>query len=76
LIGLQLEILPLPVDLLFRIMTGVCIRVSMDTGTILSRIGFSIDTDSFLGTSVFPDVDVAYRYVALLYPSTACLRAA
>jgi hypothetical protein len=48
----------------------------MDRRTIPLRIGRTIDTVSFLATEVFPDVDVAYRYVVLLYLSTACLCAA
>jgi hypothetical protein len=64
------------VVLFYHSMIDSCIRVSMVPRTTLWSGGLTIVTVSFLATEVFPDADVVYRYVTLLYLSTACLRAA
>jgi hypothetical protein len=75
LIGLLLEVILLHVDLFFQF--GIRFYTRTPTGCrIPPSTATCIVTCSYLITTVFSDVDVAYRYVPLLYPSTAGLRAA
>ena len=68
--------IPLLVDLFFRLEINWYTRAATACSLLPSSIAVLSFTNSCQTSEVFPDVDVAHRYVALLYPSIACLRAA
>ena len=72
----EVGVIHLLVDLFFRLEISWYTRAATACGLLPSSIAMLSFTNSCLTLEVFPDVDVAYRYVALLYPSIACLRAA